>query len=116
MDNVELFSTKVVPFTIYKKVVKNGKEHTKDVENITIEESRNMSCEPVMLWREKGTDYYYLAELPLVANRGTGIIPFLCYLYDDLNEEEKEIFKDRTINIDLTRKEVTKVYSKRKVK
>lgn len=113
---MEFYQTKIVPFTIYKEVEKNGKIHHEPVENITTDESRKISCMPVMLWRENGTDYYYLAELPLKATRGTGIIPYLCYLYDDLTDEEKELFEDRTIEIPLTRKEVTQVYSKKRSK
>ncbi len=113
---MELYQTKIVPYTIYKEVIRNGEIHHEPVDNITVEESRNMSCMPVMLWRENGTDNYYLAELPLVSNRGTSIKGFLCYLYDDLNDMEKELFKDRTIEIPLTRKEVTQVYSKKRSK
>ena len=113
---MDLYPTRIVPFTVYKEVIKKGKKYTEDIENITVEESRNMSCMPVMLWREKGTDYYYLAELPLYATRGTSVKGFMCYLYEDLNDKEKELFKDRTIEIPLTRKDVTQVYPKKKVR
>jgi len=113
---MELYKTKIVPYTIYKEVIIDGEVHHEPIDNITIEESRKMSCMPVMLWREPGTDNYYLAELPLKFSGGTSIKGFLCYLYDDLTDEEKELFKDRTVEIPLTRKEVTQIYSKKKVK
>ena len=116
MSEPDLYVKKIVPFTIYQRVIKNGREYTVDIENITTEESRNISCEPVMVWKEPGTEYYYPAELPLKVNRGTGIKGFLCYLYDDLNEQEKKLFEDRTQEILFTRNEVTQVYPKKKSK
>ena len=113
---MQLYQTRIVPYTIYKKMEMNGQIHYEAIDNITVEESRRMSCNPVMLWREPGTDNYYLAELPLKSSRGTSIKGYLCYLYDDLNDEEKKLFENRTIEIPLTRKEVTPVYSKKRVK
>ncbi len=113
---MDFYQTRIVPYTIYKEVIRDGQIHHEPVDNITIKESRNMSCMPVMLWREPGTDYYYLAELPLKSSRGTSVKGFLCYLYDDLTDEEKELFEGRSVEIPLTRREVTPVYSKKRVK
>ncbi len=66
---------------------------------------------PVMLWREEGTDYFYLAEPSLKSARGASVRFFICFLYDDLTEEEKDYYKDLIVDMPLTRSEVTKVYS-----
>lgn len=83
-------------------------------DSLTKEEVKNISCQPVMLWTEPGTDYHYLAELPLKYNGDAS--KNMCYLFDGLSDEEKKLFEDRAETIPLTRKEVTQVYPKKKVR
>lgn len=66
---------------------------------------------PVMLWREEGTDYFYLAEPSLKSARGASVRFFICFLYNDLTEAERDKYEKLIVEMPFTRKEVTKVYS-----
>lgn len=97
--------------TLYYKKILPIRELSKD--EIYYLSSRH---NPVMLWREDGTDYFYLAEAPLKSTRGASIRFFICFLYDDLTEAERDEYADLIVDMPLTRNEVTKVYSDKKAK
>lgn len=96
----ETYDILILPFVINKKVIRNGIESYAKVDNISSEESKRMSCEPKFLVREN--DELYLTDLPLFYS-GTGIRWQLCYVYDDLTEEERVRFADRFEIIKATR-------------
>lgn len=104
----ETFSTRVIPFVRSVTKTKNGKTYKEVVDNLTSEERRNMSCEPRMLWERK--DNVYVAEMPLSFKEGTGVKWVLCYVFDELTEEEQKKYFDRSIVITTTIKDVVKVY------
>ena len=105
---MEYYNIRVLPIVKFITVEKNGKKYQKEVPNLTMEEQDAMSIKPVMYW-EFG-DEAWLAERPLGVNISGSILDRLFYVYDDLTEEEKEKYRDRSINMHLTREKVTKVY------
>ena len=112
---MKIYNIRVVPFVKYVEKKNSDGIHYESVDNLTADEINNMSAKPVIYW-EFGEEAW-LAESPLYINITGGFKDKIFYVYDDLNDEEKEIFKDRTINIALTKEKVVKVYkSKRKVR
>ena len=109
-ESNNIYDIRFLPYVSSKKYIKNGKECRNEIENLSSEEIRNMSCEPRMLWlNDKGI--YYPAELPLsVRGFGTGVRYFLCYIYKELTEEEKAKYFDRTIIIKSITEDVVQVY------
>ncbi|MGM9882306.1 MAG: hypothetical protein ACI31S_05640 [Bacilli bacterium] len=107
----KIYYKRVLPFVKEEKIVKNGKEKTITVDNLSNEEIKNMSLPlPKMLW--KNADGMYLTELPItLMGYGTGVKWALFYIFDDLTLEEQAKYYDRTIEIPLTKEEVVKVYS-----
>ena len=77
-------------------------------ENISMNEIRNMSCEPRMLIRKD--DDVYFTELP-INYHGTKMRWSIFYLYDELNDLEKERFASRTITIPVTVDSVVRLYT-----
>lgn len=113
-DNEQkVYDLRILPYVRSERYIKNGKEYRKEIENLSNEEIRSMSCDPRMLWlNEKGI--CYPAELPLsVRGFGTGIRYFLCYIYDELSEEEKIKYFDRTIIIKSLTENVVQVYGEK---
>ena len=104
----QVYDTRVIPFVRYEKRIKNGKPYTKVTDNFTKEERDNMSCEPRILWENK--QHVYMAELPLAYRQGTGVKWSLCYVFDELTQEEQDKYFDRSIVIPMTRESVVKVY------
>lgn len=106
----EIYYTRVLPLVRYiTKKDKNGKEYTDAIDNLSREERLALSKEKArMLW-DNGKDLY-AAEQPLSYNEGCSIKFSIVYLYDELSEEEKEKYFNRTIVLPLTRKPVVKVY------
>ena len=82
----ELYKVEVIPF---------GEVNTK------------VSTEPRMLMHE-GEDVY-LSELPLSYHGEGNIKDNLFYLYNELSGEEKEMFKDKLSELQVTIPEVVKV-------
>lgn len=118
----EIYNTRVIPFVRYEKRVKNGKEYEVAIDNLTSTEIKNMSCDPRMLWETK--EHVYMAEMPLTFKGGTGIKWSLYYVFDELTEEEKAKYFDRSVIIRTTIEKVVEIYGdssksffgKRKVK
>lgn len=121
-NEVKFYETRVIPFMRYEKKIKNGKPYEVAIDNFSLEERENLSCEPQM-FRKVG-NHQYIAEMPLTFRGGTSIKGFLCYVFKDLTEEEQVKYFDRSIVIQTTIPEVVKVYDdnsktlfgKRKVK
>ena len=67
-----------------------------------------MSCEPRML--EKRDDDVYFTELP-INYHGSKVRWSIFYLYDELNDLEKEKFSSRTITIPVTVDSVVRLYT-----
>lgn len=109
-DN-KIYYKRVLPFVREKNIVKNGKEKTIMVDNLSNEEIKSMSLPlPRMLW--KNADGMYLAELPIaLMGHGTGVKWSLFYIFDELTLEEQAKYYDRTIEIPLTKEKVVKIYS-----
>ncbi len=105
---METYNVKVLPFFKEIEIEKNGKTYVKTVENFTEEEQKNMSAKPVIYW-EAGNEAW-LAERPLYINISGDFKKKVFYAYNELTDEEKEKYQDRTIEITLTRENVTKVY------
>lgn len=107
MENNKIYEIKTLPL---EKRSNEKPYHFYD--NLTIEEIRNMSCEPRMLW-DFGTKVYF-AELPLTY-RGKSVNRSLFYIYDELTQEEQEKYEERTVIIKTTRPDVVMIYGKREV-
>lgn len=88
---------RVVPFVRYEKKEKKGKIYEEPVDNFTSLELKNMSCLPKMF--KMNEDHIYIDDMPLTFNGGTSIKGFLCYVFDELNDDEKTKFFDRSIVI-----------------
>lgn len=110
MKNSYVYNMRVVPLVRKNVVTINGKRKSVIVDNLSREEIRNMSCEARMLER-KNNDIYF-TELP-INYHGSTIRWSLFYLYDELNDDEKEKYSSRTINIPVTIETVVKLYTNR---
>lgn len=108
MQNAEVYNMRVIPLVKRINYVCNGKTKSVIEENLSINEIRNMSCEPRMLVRRE--DDVYFTELP-INYHGTKIKWTMFYLYDELTNEEKERFIDRTIDIPVTIDSVVRLYT-----
>lgn len=106
----DIYYTRVLPLVRYeKKKTRNGKEHTVVVDNLSREEVLSLPNEKArMLWDNEND--LYVAEQPITYHEGMSIKFSVVYLYDELSEEEKIRFFDRTIVLPLTIKPVVKVY------
>lgn len=82
----ELYKVEVIPF---------GEVNTR------------VSAEPRMLVHEG--EEVYLSELPLSYHGEGDIKEKLFYLYSELSDEEKEVFKDRISEVHVTVPEVVKL-------
>lgn len=108
MQNAEVYNMRVVPLMRRINIVKDGKTKSIIEENISTNEIRNMSCEPRMLVRRD--DDVYFTELP-INYHGTKMRWSIFYLYDELNDDEKERFMGRTIDIPVTIDSVVRLYT-----
>ena len=104
------YKVKTIPFIVREK--KDGVVYKKF--GLTDEETKKMSCDPRILWHRHGSIYF--AELPLMYHEQEKLKDSLYYIYDELTEEEKEIFKDRVVDITVTIPGVIKIYSTEKTK
>lgn len=104
----KLYSIRIVPFVKYVTKEKNGRIYENAVDNITSAEIRCMSCEPRM-FRMKG-DSVYLAEMPLTFKGGTSVKGFLCYVFDELTEEEQRKYMDKSVLFNTNVETVVQVY------
>ena len=104
MEKSDVYNMRVVPLMRKINIVKDGKTKSIVEENISMNEIRNMSCEPRMLIRKD--DDVYFTELP-INYHGTKMRWSIFYLYDELNDLEKERFASRTITIPVTVDSVT---------
>ena len=91
---MEIQTIKVVPFVREQIKEKKGRKYVDYEDNLTSTENKNMSCEPKIL--ELVSDGIYdLLDMPLTF-KGCGLKLRLCYLFDDLTEEEQEKYNDRS--------------------
>lgn len=101
-NNKEYMLIKIIPYVKF--------EEGKEVDNLTLEEINNMSCEPVMLWQHEG-DIYYPAELPLtLRGQDDAARCFDAFLYNDLTEEEQIKYADRVMEVKSLTDKAVKVY------
>lgn len=108
MEKSDVYNMRAVPLMRKINIVKNGKTKSIVEENISMNEIRNMSCEPRMLIRKD--DDVYFTELP-INYHGTKMRWSIFYLYDELNDLEKERFASRTITIPVTVDSVVRLYT-----
>ena len=99
---------RVIPLVKRITTIDNGKRRDIIMDNLSREEIRNMSCAPRML--EKRDDDVYFTELP-INYHGSKVRWSLFYLYDELNDLEKEKFSSRTIYIPVTVNSVVRLYT-----
>lgn len=100
-DGIKYYNMRVLPLVVKDK---DGKGY---VDNLTREETNNMSAEQRMLWHIG--DEIYLAEIPLTY-RGNEINKKLYYVYSELTSEEQEKYFDRSTSIWVSRDHVVTVY------
>lgn len=108
MEKTDIYNMRVIPLVKRITTMENGKEKTTIIDNLSRDEIRNMSCEPRMLIRKD--DDVYFTELP-INYHGTKMRWSIFYLYDELNDLEKERFASRTITIPVTVDSVIKLYT-----
>ena len=108
MEKTDIYNMRVIPLVKRITTMENGKEKTTIIDNLSRDELRNMSCEPRMLIRKD--DDVYFTELP-INYHGTKMRWSIFYLYDELNDLEKERFASRTITIPVTVDSVIKLYT-----
>lgn len=108
MEKSDVYNMRVVPLVKRITTMEKGKEKTTIIDNLSRDEIRNMSCEPRML--EKRDDDVYFTELP-INYHGSKVRWSLFYLYDELNDLEKEKFSSRTIYIPVTVDSVVRLYT-----
>ena len=108
MEKTDIYNMRVIPLVKRINTMENGKEKTTIIDNLSRDEIRNMSCEPRMLIRKD--DDVYFTELP-INYHGTKMRWSIFYLYDELNDLEKERFASRTITIPVTVDSVIKLYT-----
>ena len=106
MNEKQIYEVRVLP--LVKEIKREGKTSL-ILDNLTSEESKNMSCEPRMLW-DFG-DKIYFAEMPLTY-RGSSVNDKLFYIYDELTAEEKQKYLERTTIINVTIPKVVGIYDK----
>ncbi len=109
MNEKQIYEIRVLP--LVKEVKREGKPSL-IVDNLTNEESKNISCEPRMLW-DFG-DKIYFAEMPLTY-RGSSVKDKLFYIYNELTEEEKQKYFERTTMVSVTIPTVVGIYDKEKI-
>lgn len=108
MENTkDIYYMRVIPLVRKITKIENKKEKTIIVDNLSREEIKNMSCEPRML--EKDNNNIYFTELPLNYH-GSKIRWSLFYLYEELNDIEKEKYSSRTMYIPVTVESVVRLY------
>ena len=108
MEKADIYIMRVIPLIKRITTMEKGKEKTTIIDNLSRDEIRNMSCEPRML--EKRDDDVYFTELPI--NYHCSKVRWsIFYLYDELNDLEKERFASRTITIPVTVDSVIKLYT-----
>ena len=88
MEKSDVYNMRAVPLMRKINIVKDGKTKSIVEENISMNEIRNMSCEPRMLIRKD--DDVYFTELP-INYHGTKMRWSIFYLYDELNDLEKDV-------------------------
>lgn len=76
---------------------------------MTINEIKNMSCNPKIIREIRGC--IYLKEMSLLFNEGVSIKCFSCYIFDELIESEKKYF-DKSIVIPTASEKVVRSYNK----
>lgn len=104
----KMYSIRIVPFVNYISKDNNGMTYEDVEDNLSSEDIKNMSCEP-RIFRRKG-DLVYLAEIPLAFKGGTGVKGFLCYVFDELTQEEQNRYIDRSVLFNTNIETVVQVY------
>lgn len=102
MENgIKYYNMRVLPLVVEKE---SGDGY---VDNLSNEETNNMSAEERMLWHIG--NQIYLAEKPLTY-RGNEMRKKLYYVFDELNSEEQEMYADRSTFITVTKNYVVPIY------
>ncbi len=102
MDNMNVRKSLIIPFVKYEEVIINGEKHHEPKDNLTkndIDYLEIAGYKPVFM--TCNNNIFTLSDLPKYFNGGTSVKGFIYYLFDDLSEEDKIIFADKTQEIDL---------------
>ena len=110
MNEKQMYEVRVLP--LVKEVKRKGKTSLL-VDNLTSDETKNMSCEPRMLW-DFG-DKIYFAEMPLTY-RGSSVNDKLFYIYNELTAADQQKYLERTTIINVTIPKVVGIYDKERTK
>ena len=86
----------VIPYVRTEIVEKGGKKQQVKVDNISPSEIRKMSVKMPKILERTSDGIYVLDETSLMF-KGTGLRMMLCFDYNELNEEEKIKYFDRSI-------------------
>lgn len=86
---------RILPYVVAKEVTKNGQRTEVLVNNLTNTEIKNMSCESKMLWQEESG--LYIINPPIIYNAPNGVRDSFCYVFDELSDDEKEKYQNRTV-------------------
>ena len=90
----EILNMRIVPFVKEVKKEKKGKIVSVNVDNLSGEEHKRMSCDS-KIFELVGDNLYTVCDTPITF-KGTGLRLRLCYVYDELTQEEQEKYFDRS--------------------
>lgn len=110
MDKQAMFDVKVIPLIKREIIIENDKIKENIIENLSRDEIKNMSCKPRML--NRNSEDIYFAELP-IQYHGTKIKWSLFYIFDELTDEEKIKYDQRSDYISVTKETVVELYTKK---
>lgn len=96
MEN-EIIELRIVPFVRVETKEKKGKSYSTLVNNLSESEIRKMSVDSKII--EMNSDGKYVLEESSIIFKGSGLRTLLCFIYDELTEEEKEKYFSRSIVI-----------------
>lgn len=103
MEN-EIVNMRIIPYvrTVIRK--KNGKEFLEKIDNLSTTEISKMSVKIPKIF-ERNSDGVYVLDETSVTFRGTGLRMLLAFDYDELTDEEKVKYFDRSILVPVIKKE-----------
>lgn len=115
MESKKTNKVLVIPFVKYDEVIINGEKHHEPKNNLSksdIDYLEIAGYKPVFMTCNDGI--FTKSDLPNYFNRGTSIKGFIYYLFDDLTDEDKILFSDKTQEIDLYEEEKREVKTENK--
>lgn len=102
MEN-EIVNMRIIPYVRTVIKVKNGKERLEKIDNLSSAEISKMSVKIPKIF-EKNSDGVYVLDETSLTFRGTGLRMLLAFEYDELTDEEKIKYFDRSIVVPVIKK------------